>query len=76
MRQSTPIEEINAVLPELRDRLAGTGVHATSMTTTATIGSAPHFEPAEIAKACLELDNEPEGRVAAPAAPLNSAHTG
>ena len=38
----------------------GTGVHATSVTITATIGSAPHFEPAEIAKGYLELDNQPE----------------
>jgi hypothetical protein len=44
----------------LHDQLAGTGVHATSITITATIGSAPRFEPAEIAKAYLELDNQAE----------------
>ncbi len=44
----------------LHDQLAGTGVHATSVTITATIGSAPRFEPAEIAKAYLELDNQAE----------------
>jgi NAD(P)-dependent dehydrogenase (short-subunit alcohol dehydrogenase family) len=44
----------------LHDQLAGTGVHATSVTITATIGSAPHFEPAEIAKAYLALDDQAE----------------
>ena len=44
----------------LHDQLAGTGVHATSVTITATIGSAPRFEPAEIAKAYLALDDQAE----------------
>jgi hypothetical protein len=46
----------DAVLPKLR----GTGVHATSITITASTGSAPRFEPAEIANAYLELDQQPE----------------
>ncbi len=51
---------LRAYVHMLHDQLAGTGVHATSVTITATIGSAPRFEPAEIAKAYLELDNQPE----------------
>jgi short-subunit dehydrogenase len=51
---------LRAYVEVLHDQLAGTGVHATSITITATIGSAPHFEPAEIAKAYLELDNQAE----------------
>jgi short-subunit dehydrogenase len=49
---------LRAYVEVLHDQLAGTGVHATSVTITATIGSAPRFEPAEIAKAYLELDNQ------------------
>ena len=51
---------LRAYVDMLHDQLAGTGVHATSVTITATIGSAPRFEPTEIAKAYLELDNQPE----------------
>ncbi len=51
---------LRAYVDMLHDQLARTGVHATSVTITATIGSAPHFEPAEIAKAYLELHNQPE----------------
>jgi NAD(P)-dependent dehydrogenase (short-subunit alcohol dehydrogenase family) len=51
---------LRAYVDMLHDQLAGTGVHATSVTITATIGSAPRFEPAEIAKAYLELDNQAE----------------
>jgi NAD(P)-dependent dehydrogenase (short-subunit alcohol dehydrogenase family) len=51
---------LRAYVEMLHDQLAGTGVHATSVTITGTIGSAPRFEPAEIAKAYLELHNQPE----------------
>jgi NAD(P)-dependent dehydrogenase (short-subunit alcohol dehydrogenase family) len=51
---------LRAYVDMLHDQLAGTGVHATSVTITAAIGSAPRYEPAEIAKAYLELDNQPE----------------
>ena len=51
---------LRAYVDMLPDQLAGTGVHATSVTITATIGSAPHYEPAEIAKAYLELENQAE----------------
>ena len=52
---------LRAYVQMLHDQLAGTGVHAASITITAGIGSAPHFEPAEIAKAYLEPDQQPEG---------------
>ena len=51
---------LRAYVEVLHDQLAGTGVHATSITITASIGSAPRFEPAEIAKAYLELGNQAE----------------
>ena len=51
---------LRAYVQMLHDELAGTGVHATSVTITATIGSAPRFEPTEIAKAYLELENQAE----------------
>jgi short-subunit dehydrogenase len=51
---------LRAYVQMLHDQLAGTGVHATSVTITAGIGSEARFEPAEIAKAYLELDNQPE----------------
>ena len=41
---------LRAYVQMLHDQLAGTGVHATSITITAMIGGAPRFEPAEIAK--------------------------
>ena len=46
---------LRAYVDMLHDQLAGTGVHATSVTITATIGSAPRFEPAVIARSYLEL---------------------
>jgi NADP-dependent 3-hydroxy acid dehydrogenase YdfG len=52
---------LRAYVQVLHDQLAGTGVHATSITITAGIGSSPRFEPAEIAKAYLKLDQQPEG---------------
>ena len=51
---------LRAYVQMLHDQLAGTGVHATSITITAGIGSEPRFEPAEIAKAYLKLDEQPE----------------
>jgi NAD(P)-dependent dehydrogenase (short-subunit alcohol dehydrogenase family) len=51
---------LRAYVQVLHDQLAGTGVHATSITITAAIGSSAHFQPAEIAKAYLELDNQPD----------------
>jgi len=44
----------------LHETLTGTAVHATSVTITASIGSEPRFEPATIAKAYLELANQPQ----------------
>ena len=45
----------------LHDQQAGTGVHATSVTITAEIGSGdPRFDPAVIAAAYLELHRQPE----------------
>jgi short-subunit dehydrogenase len=51
---------LRAYVQVLHDQLTGTGVHATSVTITATIGSSDHFEPAEIAKAYLQLEEQPE----------------
>jgi NAD(P)-dependent dehydrogenase (short-subunit alcohol dehydrogenase family) len=45
----------------LHDQLAGTGVHATSITITAEIGSGdPRFDPAVIARSYLDLHQQPE----------------
>jgi NAD(P)-dependent dehydrogenase (short-subunit alcohol dehydrogenase family) len=45
----------------LHDQQAGTGVHATSVTITSEIGGGnPHFDPAVIAAAYLELHHQPE----------------
>jgi NAD(P)-dependent dehydrogenase (short-subunit alcohol dehydrogenase family) len=45
----------------LHDQQAGTGVHTTSVTITSEIGSGnPHFDPAVIAAAYLELHHQPE----------------
>ena len=69
MRRSIPAKKgppcpseprLRACVEVLHGQLAGTDVHATSITITATIGGAPHFEPAEIAEAYLELDNQAE----------------
>jgi NAD(P)-dependent dehydrogenase (short-subunit alcohol dehydrogenase family) len=44
----------------LHDQLTGSGVHATSVTITAEIGSGnPRFDPAVIARAYLELHGQP-----------------
>ena len=51
---------LRAYVQVRHDQLAGTGVHATSITITAGIGSTPRFEPTEIAKAYLKLDNQPD----------------
>ncbi|MEN1889546.1 hypothetical protein [Streptomyces mirabilis] len=44
----------------LHEELAGTGVHATSITIMKTIGSEPRFEPATLAQAYLGLTKQPE----------------
>jgi len=51
---------LRAYVQVLHEALVGTGVHATSVTITASIGSEARFEPAELAKAYLELHNQPE----------------
>jgi len=51
---------LRAYVHVLHDQLAGTGVHATSVTITAEIGSGdPRFDPAVIARAYLELHGQP-----------------
>jgi short-subunit dehydrogenase len=51
---------LRAYTQVLHDELAGTGVHATSITITKEIGSGdPRFDPAAIAQAYLELHNQP-----------------
>jgi NAD(P)-dependent dehydrogenase (short-subunit alcohol dehydrogenase family) len=49
----------DALLPELRDG-RGSLLFTGGVTITAAIGSEPRFEPGTIAKAYLELDNQPE----------------
>jgi NAD(P)-dependent dehydrogenase (short-subunit alcohol dehydrogenase family) len=51
---------LRAYVQVLHDRLAGTGVHATSVTITKAIGSEPRFEPAVLAQAYLGLHTQPE----------------
>ena len=52
---------LRAYAQVLHDQLAGTGVHATSITITKEIGSGdPRFDPAAIAQAYLELHNQPK----------------
>jgi NAD(P)-dependent dehydrogenase (short-subunit alcohol dehydrogenase family) len=52
---------LRAYVQLLHDQQAGTGVHATSVTITAEIGSGvPRFDPAVIAAAYLELHRQPE----------------
>jgi len=53
---------LRAYVHVLHDQLAGTGVHATSVTVTNEIGGGggPRFEPAVLAKAYLELHNQPQ----------------
>ena len=51
---------LRAYVHVLHDELAGTGVHATSITITSEIGSGdPRFDPATIAQSYLELHNQP-----------------
>jgi NAD(P)-dependent dehydrogenase (short-subunit alcohol dehydrogenase family) len=57
---SVGMAALRAYVHVLHDQLAGTGVHATSVTITAEIGSGdPRFDPAVIARAYLELHNQP-----------------
>jgi len=52
---------LRAYVQVLHDQLAGTGVHATSITITREIGGGdPRFDPAAIALAYLELHNQQE----------------
>lgn len=51
---------LRAYVQVLHDQLAGTGVHATIVTITKGIGSAPRFNSAALAQAYLELHNQPE----------------
>jgi NAD(P)-dependent dehydrogenase (short-subunit alcohol dehydrogenase family) len=51
---------LRAYVQVLHDQLAGTGVHATSVTITKAVGSEARFEPAALAQAYVELDNQPE----------------
>ena len=44
----------------LHDQLAGTGVHATSVTITKAIGTEARFEPSALAQAYVDLDGQPE----------------
>jgi NAD(P)-dependent dehydrogenase (short-subunit alcohol dehydrogenase family) len=49
-----------AYVQMLHDELAGTGVHATSVTITAAIGGEGRFDPAVIARSYLELHTQAE----------------
>jgi NAD(P)-dependent dehydrogenase (short-subunit alcohol dehydrogenase family) len=51
---------LRAYVQMLHDELAGTGVHATSVTITAGISGEGRFDPAVIAKSYLELHQQPE----------------
>jgi len=51
---------LRAYVQLLHDELAGTGVHATSVTITAGISGEGRFDPAVIAKSYLELHQQPE----------------
>ncbi|MQY39995.1 Oxidoreductase UcpA [Streptomyces sp. RB17] len=51
---------LRAYVHVLHDQLAGTGVHATSVTITRDIGGGdPRFDPAVLAQAYLDLHNQP-----------------
>ena len=51
---------LRAYVQVLHDQLAGTGVHATIVTITKGIGSEARFDSAALARAYLELHNQPE----------------
>lgn len=51
---------LRAYVQLLHNHLAGSGVHATSVTITKTIGSEPRFEPATLAQAYLNLTRQAE----------------
>jgi len=51
---------LRAYVEMLHDQLAGTGVHATSVTITAGIDGEGRFDPAVIARSYLELHNQAE----------------
>jgi len=53
---------LRAYVQTLHDQLAGTGVHATSITITGNIGGGEErFDPAVLAQAYLDLHHQPEG---------------
>jgi NAD(P)-dependent dehydrogenase (short-subunit alcohol dehydrogenase family) len=51
---------LRAYVQVLHDQLAGTRVHATTVTITKGIGSEPRFDAAALAQVYLELHNQPE----------------
>jgi NAD(P)-dependent dehydrogenase (short-subunit alcohol dehydrogenase family) len=51
---------LRAYVQALHDQLAGSGVHATTVTITKALGTEARFEPAAVAQAYLDLDNQPE----------------
>jgi NAD(P)-dependent dehydrogenase (short-subunit alcohol dehydrogenase family) len=51
---------LRAYVQVLHDQLAGTGVHATSVTITKAIGTEARFEPSALAQAYVDLDGQPE----------------
>ena len=51
---------LRAYVQVLHDQLAGTRVHATTVTITKGIGSGPRFDAAALAQVYLELHNQPE----------------
>jgi NAD(P)-dependent dehydrogenase (short-subunit alcohol dehydrogenase family) len=53
---------LRAYVQMLHDELAGTPVHATSVTITRDIGGGdPRFDPAVLAQSYLDLHNQPQG---------------
>jgi NAD(P)-dependent dehydrogenase (short-subunit alcohol dehydrogenase family) len=52
---------LRAYVQVLHDQLAGTGVHATCVTISKTLGSGePRYEPAALAQAYFDLSRQPE----------------
>jgi NAD(P)-dependent dehydrogenase (short-subunit alcohol dehydrogenase family) len=57
---SVGMAALRAYVQVLHGQLAGTGVHATSVTITNSIGAEPRFDSAALAQAYLDLHNQPE----------------
>jgi len=51
---------LRAYVQVLHDQMAGTRVHATTVTITKGIGSEPRFDAAALAQVYLELHNQPQ----------------